>query len=74
MSRGKQIIAKMIGGEGGIRTLGTLAGTTVFETVLFNHSSTSPQEARQVRRSRTGVEGGADISAGDGLSQACRKR
>ncbi len=30
------------GGEGGIRTHGTLAGTTVFETVLFNRSSTSP--------------------------------
>jgi hypothetical protein len=30
------------GGERGIRTLDTLAGITVFETVLFNHSSTSP--------------------------------
>ena len=30
------------GGERGIRTLGTLARSTVFETVLFNHSSTSP--------------------------------
>ena len=33
----------MNGGETGIRTLGTLASTTVFETVLFNHSSTSPK-------------------------------
>ncbi len=30
------------GGEGGIRTHGNFAATTVFETVLFNHSSTSP--------------------------------
>ena len=34
--------AKASGGEGGIRTLGTLARTPVFETGLFNHSSTSP--------------------------------
>jgi hypothetical protein len=31
------------GGEGGIRTHVTLSGKTVFETVLINHSSTSPQ-------------------------------
>ncbi len=30
------------GGEGGIRTHGTVAGTIVFETILFDHSSTSP--------------------------------
>ena len=30
------------GGEGGIRTRGTVAGTTVFKTVSFNHSDTSP--------------------------------
>lgn len=30
------------GGETGIRTLGTIAGTTVFETVPFNHSGISP--------------------------------
>ena len=30
------------GGERGIRTLGTLARTTVFETAPFNHSGTSP--------------------------------
>jgi hypothetical protein len=30
------------GGEGGIRTLGTVTRTPVFETGLFNHSSTSP--------------------------------
>ena len=31
------------GGEGGIRTHVTLSGKTVFETVLINHSSTSPR-------------------------------
>ena len=30
------------GGEGGIRTLGGPEPTTVFETVPFNHSGTSP--------------------------------
>ena len=32
------------GGEGGIRTLGTLARSTVFETAPFDHSGTSPHE------------------------------
>jgi hypothetical protein len=32
-----------LGGEGGIRTHVTLPGKTVFETVLINHSSTSPR-------------------------------
>ncbi len=30
------------GGEGGIRTHGTLARTPVFKTGAFNHSATSP--------------------------------
>ncbi len=33
----------MNGGERGIRTLGTLARSTVFETAPFNHSGTSPR-------------------------------
>ena len=33
----------MNGGETGIRTLGTIASTTVFETAPFNHSGTSPR-------------------------------
>ena len=32
-----------IGGEGGIRTHGTVTRTTVFETVPFDHSGTSPK-------------------------------
>ena len=31
-------------GEGGIRTLGTLAGTLVFETSTIGHSVTSPSK------------------------------
>ena len=31
------------GGETGIRTLGTRKGSTVFETVPFDHSGTSPR-------------------------------
>ena len=33
-----------IGGRGGIRTHGTVAGTTVFKTVSFDHSDTLPQQ------------------------------
>lgn len=32
------------GGEGGIRTHGTVSGTTVFKTVSLNHSDTSPAQ------------------------------
>jgi hypothetical protein len=32
-------------GKGGIRTLGTVARTTVFETVPFNHSGIFPKRA-----------------------------
>jgi hypothetical protein len=31
-----------VGGEGGIRTPGTLSGTPVFKTGAINHSATSP--------------------------------
>ena len=41
------------GGEGGIRTHGTLAGTTVFETVPIDHSGTSPRR----EPGRYGVKG-----------------
>ena len=33
------------GGEGGIRTPETLAGLTVFKTVAFDHSATSPRRS-----------------------------
>jgi hypothetical protein len=35
-------ISKVIGGETGIRTLGTFTRTTVFETAPFDHSGISP--------------------------------
>ena len=34
----------MGGGGGGIRTLGGVAPTTIFETVPFNRSGTPPQQ------------------------------
>src|SRR6185437_10217026 len=39
---GSSEAASRTGGEGGIRTLDTLTGITVFETARFNHSRTSP--------------------------------
>ncbi len=36
------------GGEAGIRTLGGVTPTTVFETVPFNRSGTSPLECRRL--------------------------
>ena len=42
---------KNISGERGIRTLGTLTGSTVFETARFNRSRISPMndEAKWIR-------------------------
>ncbi len=34
------------GGEGGIRTHGTLASSPVFKTGAFDHSATSPEDSR----------------------------
>jgi len=41
-NEGKSNAKNADGGEGGIRTLGTLARSTVFETAPFDHSGTSP--------------------------------
>ncbi len=38
----QELAEKMYGGEGGIRTPGTLSGTPVFKTGAINHSATSP--------------------------------
>ena len=38
------LIVYKYGGEGGIRTHGTVAGTLVFKTRALNHSTTSPGE------------------------------
>ena len=47
------------GGETGIRTLGGLAPTTVFETAPFDHSGTSPRGSvrEPFNESRGGVQG-----------------
>ena len=37
------LIVYKYGGEGGIRTHGTVAGTLVFKTRALNHSTTSPE-------------------------------
>ncbi len=50
------------GGETGIRTLGRLAPTTVFETAPFDHSGTSPRWAR-VTLLRSGVQGKMPIAS-----------
>ncbi len=36
------LIDNLYGGEGGIRTHETVAGSPVFKTGAFNHSTTSP--------------------------------
>ena len=40
----------LAGGEGGIRTPGTLSGTPVFKTGAINHSATSPRHTILHRR------------------------
>jgi hypothetical protein len=40
--KAKQVLYFKFGGEAGIRTLGGVAPTTVFETAPFNRSGTSP--------------------------------
>jgi hypothetical protein len=40
------LVFGLCGGEGGIRTPGTLPGTPVFKTGAINHSATSPQQLR----------------------------
>jgi hypothetical protein len=39
-----QIFTDIVGGRGGIRTHGTLAGTPVFKTGALNHSATLPAQ------------------------------
>src|SRR6476646_2870839 len=41
----KRLRMENSGGEGGIRTPGTLSGTPVFKTGAINHSATSPATA-----------------------------
>ena len=42
-------LSDVTGGEGGIRTPGTLAGTTDFESAAIDHSATSPRDANFIR-------------------------
>jgi hypothetical protein len=43
------IYSSLYGGEGGIRTLGTVARTLLFESSAFNHSATSPRQNVRLR-------------------------
>src|SRR6185312_6340103 len=56
MRGGRPMTLAGAGGEGGIRTLDTLARIPVFETGLFSHSSTSP-ELRLCARAADGRAG-----------------
>jgi hypothetical protein len=38
-------------GEGGIRTLGTLASTPAFQAGSFDHSDTSPEGYKSIKKS-----------------------
>ena len=42
------LLVNKYGGEGGIRTHGTVAGTLVFKTRALNHSTTSPGEKYKI--------------------------
>ncbi len=45
-------VSPAYGGGRGIRTLGTLARTTVFETAPFNHSGTPPRRSENKQKTR----------------------
>jgi hypothetical protein len=63
-----------IGGEGGIRTLGTRKGTTVFETAPIDRSGTSPDDlgARPLRRRSLNYPGTpAERKLRDNLAERC---
>jgi hypothetical protein len=57
----RQSQRRLVGGEGGIRTLGTLADTHDFQSCTFGHSVTSPgpararHDARQVDEDRIAI-------------------
>ncbi len=56
----RNVLQIVSGGETGIRTLGRLAPTTVFETAPFDHSGTSPSGSavligkKRLRKSESG--------------------
>ena len=50
--------AGLCGGEGGIRTLGTVARTPHFECGAFDHSATSPQRRRDGSEARPASQAG----------------
>ena len=69
-----QMVVFFLGGEGGIRTLGERKPTTVFKTVTFNHSVTSPGCYRPILSDTALIVEGFTREGGDpylsGASQA----
>lgn len=61
----------VIGGEAGIRTLGTVTGTPHFECGAFDHSATSP---RCFRPKGVLVKGGEHIQGSGGRFKGLRER
>jgi hypothetical protein len=76
MSYGSVAYLISVGGEGGIRTHGTVTRTTVFETVPFDLSGTSPwrscnlpvhlRQPEDARKNRKKRERGQPQSRGPG--------
>jgi hypothetical protein len=65
----------LFGGRGGIRTHGTLAGTTVFKTVSIDHSDTLPQQGLIILKAADFPKSSLKISLGlsenDGVDTFC---
>ena len=59
----------LYGGEGGIRTHGTVTRTTVFETAPIDHSGTSPQRWSEGPWSRPPVDRGGPLTQGSLLAK-----
>ena len=59
-------MCREVGGEGGIRTHGTVARTPHFECGAFDHSATSPQGVSRLPEGPAGSDAGRSNSGADG--------
>ena len=57
------LLTALFGGEGGIRTPGGLASSTVFKTAAIDHSATSPSKIAYFFFARMGFTGRSLTSA-----------
>jgi hypothetical protein len=62
-----QVFQEVVGGRGGIRTHGTLAGTPVFKTGALNHSATLPSLEDQAL-SRAGLRAQRELGTNLGTT------